>query len=346
MSWREGEAWWLILDCWDKEVKLATTWFFLLFRPLFPFWYNADQELIAEAIYKISEKQRRKVHLILQNLVHFWKIFSLHMSLIAKLSFFVRSIFFIFFDCTLIPEAGDHKEPFWKRAKKLFFGRQRFPAGRCWWRACLLLKNRTLPPPLPPSSFLCRSANVCTTACTASTNKPSTIPFSSHILTFIWHTKPHGSFWGTLTPYVAWWSISSKESFWKTDHWPVTNPSFSLIFLKGCRIWSLIPLWARFVNNWCIEGRRAECNATNYLGLWFKLSLRMVLLSFFPTARTAFPAAKTFQGGARKGERSVLGPTLILRFSSAWNKSWREKNKNKFRINLLKMNLIEAKWAK
>ena len=53
--------------------------------------------------------------------------------------------------------------------------------------------------------------------CTASTNKPSTIPFSSHILTFIWHTKPHGSFWGTLTPYVAWWSISSKESFWKTD---------------------------------------------------------------------------------------------------------------------------------
>ena len=37
----------------------------------------------------------------------------------------------------------------------------------------------------------------------------------------------------------------------------------------------------------------------------------MVLLSFFPTARTAFPAAKTFQGGARKGERSVLGPTLI-----------------------------------
>ena len=212
------------------------------------------------------------------------------------------------------------KSLFERGQKKLFFGRQRFPAGRCWWRACLLLKNRTLPPPLPPSSFLCRSANVCTTACTASTNKPSTIPFSSHILTFIWHTKPHGSFWGTLTPLDG--QSALKRAFGR-----LTNLSFSLIFLKGCRIWSLIPLWARFVNNWCIEGRRAECNATNYLGLWFKLSLRMVLLSFFPTARTAFPAAKTFQGGARKGERSVLGPTLILRFSSAWNKSWREEKK-------------------
>ena len=206
------------------------------------------------------------------------------------------------------------KSLFERGQKNCFFGRQRFPAGRCWWRACLLLKNRTLPPPLPPSSFLCRSANVCTTACTASTNKPSTIPFSSHILTFIWHTKPHGSFWGTLTPYVAWWSISSKESFWKTD-----QSLFLFDLPEGMSDLVSDPALGTVCQQ--LVHWRAECNATNYLGLWFKLSLRMVLLSFFPTARTAFPAAKTFQGGARKGERSVLGPTLILWFSSAWNKN-------------------------
>ena len=59
-----------------------------------------------------------------------------------------------------------------------------------------------------------------------------------------------------------------------------------------------------------------QCNQ-HYLGLWFKLSLPLVLLGFFRSQRQELLSTPNGQAAtaARKGERRALGSTLVLVFS-------------------------------
>ena len=86
-----------------------------------------------------------------------------------------------------------------------------------------------------------------------------------------------------------------------------------------------------------------QCNQ-HYLGLWFKLSLPLVLLGFFLTQRRTQEVLSTPNGqassataAARKGERRALGLTLILVFSPA-------KKILDPLLFMRKVNLIEIKW--